>query len=302
MAETICAEHANLWTVLWRETCWPAHIAPSEIQNNRWICLAAPEYLENAAADFVEIYASDDEKARITSWERGRQREHILGRIAARLVLQDVGCSPQGQKDDDTDDVLALRPDERRAPQVAYPFAVSIAHKRAAQKIYALALAIRHESAYPTPIKYTVGVDLERIHKPERDLKKRIAVEQEEIFYQSAQKHMQQKQDDAWLTTLRLFAGKEALYKAIDPIYRRMIGFREVALLPALPTMLPVSSSKTPEIHADNASMYHAHLLWLSTSETAHAAGNSTTPRAAPCVVLQERDGWLAASCFARCP
>ncbi len=294
MAETTHAEHADLWTVLWRETCWPAHIAPSELQNNGWICLAAPEYLENAAADFVEIYASDDEKARIASWERGRQREHILGRIAARLALQDVGCSPQGQKDDDTDDVLALRPDERRAPQVAYPFAVSIAHKRVAQKIYALALAIRHESAYHTPIKYTVGVDLESICQPARDLKKRIAVAQEEILYQSTQKNTAQQQDDAWLTTLRLFAGKEALYKAIDPIYRRMIGFREVALLPAPPTMLPVSSSKMSEIHAGNTTMYQAHLLWLSTP--AHASAHT-----APCVMLQERGGWLAASCFARC-
>ena len=120
-----------------------------------------------------------------------RRRELIAGRTAIHALI------------DPAHPVLA---NDRGAPMVPAGMSGSISHKLAR----AAALVAMAEHGH-------VGVDLERAAPTKLDIAKRILTQNEARVSGSE--------------LLRVFAIKEAIYKAIDPIVRRYVGFQEVELV-----------------------------------------------------------------------
>lgn len=133
-----------------------------------------------------------DELALAATLPPARRRELMAGRAALRRLL--------GQ------DVPIAR-DDRGAPVLPAGWVGSISHKgeRAA------AIIAPAEAGF-------VGVDLEVAAPPRQPIERRILTPRE-----------QQVIRDGRDVTLR-FAIKEAVYKAIDPMVRRYVGFTEVEL------------------------------------------------------------------------
>lgn len=121
-----------------------------------------------------------------------RRREMAAGRAALRSAL---GID------------VAILPDDRGAPQLPAGWVGSISHKGSR----ATALVAPSNAGF-------VGIDIEVAAAPRQPIEKRIltAVEQRRI-------------SDPREVTL-YFSIKEAIYKAIDPIVRRYVGFTEVEL------------------------------------------------------------------------
>jgi len=120
-----------------------------------------------------------------------RRRELIAGRTAMHELI------------DRAHPVLA---NERGAPVVPAGMTGSISHKLAR----AAALIAMADAGF-------VGVDLERAAPTKLDIAKRILTVNEARV--------------AGAELLRVFAIKEAIYKAIDPIVQRYVGFQEVELV-----------------------------------------------------------------------
>jgi 4'-phosphopantetheinyl transferase EntD len=120
-----------------------------------------------------------------------RRRELIAGRTAIHALLG--GAHP----------VLA---NERGAPVVPAGLTGSISHKRA----HAAAIVAAADHGH-------VGIDLEGTAPTKLDISRRILTANEPRVHGAE--------------LLRVFAIKEAIYKAIDPIVRRYVGFQEVELV-----------------------------------------------------------------------
>jgi 4'-phosphopantetheinyl transferase EntD len=120
-----------------------------------------------------------------------RRRELIAGRTAIHALI------------DPAHPVLA---NDRGAPVVPAGLSGSISHKLAR----AAALVAMAEHGH-------VGVDLERAGPTKLDIAKRILTANEARV--------------SGAELLRVFAIKEAIYKAIDPIVCRYVGFQEVELV-----------------------------------------------------------------------
>jgi len=123
-----------------------------------------------------------------------RRREHIAGRTALHLAL-----------DEHTTPILA---DERGAPILPAGWVGSVSHKGAR----AVAIIAPAGAGW-------VGVDLEVAAPPRQDIARRILTPYE-----------QGKLPDRGRAVTLRFAIKEAIYKAIDPVLRRYVGFTEVEL------------------------------------------------------------------------
>ncbi len=121
----------------------------------------------------------------------GRRRELIAGRTAMHVLVE--SAHP----------VLS---NERGAPVVPLGYSGSISHKHAR----AAALLADASAGH-------VGIDLERMAPTKIDIAKRILTANEQVV--------------AGAELLRVFAIKEAIYKAIDPIVQRYVGFQEVELV-----------------------------------------------------------------------
>jgi 4'-phosphopantetheinyl transferase EntD len=121
-----------------------------------------------------------------------RRREFISGRSALRSLLGEP---------------VAIVPDDRGAPQLPAGWVGSISHKgeRAAALIAPAGQGF-------------IGLDIELAAPPRQPIEKRILTPRE-----------QQRVTDGRDVT-RHFAIKEAIYKAIDPMVRRYVGFTEVEL------------------------------------------------------------------------
>jgi enterobactin synthetase component D len=126
--------------------------------------------------------------------ERGpvRRREFVAGRAALRSLLGEP---------------VAIMPDDRGAPMLPAGWVGSISHKgeRAAALIAAAGDGF-------------VGLDIELAVPARTAIERRILTARE-------QQHVRDGRD-----VTRSFAIKEAIYKAIDPIVRRYVGFTEVEL------------------------------------------------------------------------
>jgi 4'-phosphopantetheinyl transferase EntD len=132
-----------------------------------------------------------DEEALAVGRSEARRRELALGRAALREAL--------GQ-------AVAILADDRGAPRLPAGWVGSISHKGTR----AAAIAAPSGEGF-------VGVDLERAVPSRFGIERRILTERERAGVEGAR------------VTLR-FAIKEAIYKAVDPIVRRYVGFTEVEL------------------------------------------------------------------------
>jgi enterobactin synthetase component D len=129
----------------------------------------------------------------------GEQTPHELGRVALRAALAELGCA-----------ATEIPRDDRGAPIVPAGFVGSISHKHGR----AAALAVRDVGA-------RVGIDLERAIAPGQPIERRVLTARELERLGAT--------TDRRAVTL-CFAIKEAIYKAVDPIVRRFVGFQDVEL------------------------------------------------------------------------
>ncbi|CAN5344431.1 hypothetical protein BH11MYX1_BH11MYX1_36230 [soil metagenome] len=120
-----------------------------------------------------------------------RRHEMIAGRTAMHALFE--GDHP----------VLS---NPRGAPVVPAGFSGSISHK------LARAVALLGDAS-----EGHLGVDLERMAPTKIDIARRILTRREQVV--------------AGAEILRVFAIKEAIYKAIDPIVQRYVGFQEVEVV-----------------------------------------------------------------------
>jgi 4'-phosphopantetheinyl transferase EntD len=147
---------------------------------------------------------ADDERAHAAALPELRRGDFVRGRAALHALLADLpmlaGAAP------------AVLSDDRGAPILPHGWVGSISHKGA------MAAAI----VAPSDVGF-VGVDLELAAPPRADIGRRILTPRE----------LAALPDRGRAVTLR-FAIKEAIYKAIDPVLRRYVGFTEVELDVAL--------------------------------------------------------------------
>lgn len=121
-----------------------------------------------------------------------RRREFVAGRTALRSLLGEP---------------VAILPDDRGAPRLPTGWVGSISHKGAV----AAALIAPAGDGF-------VGLDIEVAAAPRQAIENRILTARE-------RQHVRDGRD-----VTRSFAIKEAIYKAVDPIVRRYVGFTEVEL------------------------------------------------------------------------
>jgi enterobactin synthetase component D len=125
-----------------------------------------------------------------------RRRELAAGRTALRSALADLGVA----------NAPPILPDDRGAPQLPAGFVGSISHKNER----AAALVAPAGQGF-------VGIDIELAAPSRLPIERRILTPAEQARVSGRE------------VTL-YFSIKEAIYKAIDPIVRRYVGFTEVEL------------------------------------------------------------------------
>lgn len=122
------------------------------------------------------------------------RRDFVAGRTALHLALDDFG--------------IAIAASHRGGPAMPAGFTGSVSHKQGT----AIAIVAPAGAGW-------VGVDLEHAAPSKQDIAKRILTAAERTALPA----------DPRAVTLR-FAIKEAIYKAVDPIVERYVGFTEVEL------------------------------------------------------------------------
>ncbi len=180
-----------------------------------------------------------DERAHAATLSPTRRRDFIAGRTALHAALVEHGDHALGR--------TALLADDRGAPRLPVGLTGSISHKGQ------LAAAIVGSASAGF-----VGVDIEHAAAPRVDIARRILTDREVDALPAAADDAQER---GRAITLR-FAVKEAIYKAVDPIVRRYVGFREVEL--------DVTSTSATVRHALPATVdttwREHHGLWLATA------------------------------------
>jgi len=143
-----------------------------------------------------ELPLVGDEHLLAASLGPSRRRELAAGRAALRAALAEVA----GASD------VAILADDRGAPVLPTGWVGSISHK--GQRAAAIVA--------PTGSGF-VGIDLEVAAPPRQPIERRILTPREQSLIAAGTGEV-----------TRVFAIKEAIYKAIDPIVRRYVGFTEV--------------------------------------------------------------------------
>lgn len=184
--------------------------------HGRCAIVALPE----AAIDTALSRLPDPERAHAATLSETRRRDFVAGRTALHAL---VGPA------------IAVTASDRGGPLVA-GWTCSISHKAVLDPPQAAApgrsppparLVAAALAAAPTA--GFVGIDLEHARAPRIDIARRILTPREPRVEGAA--------------LLRVFALKEAIYKAIDPIVRRFVGFLEVEIAAdgTVTTELPVA-------------------------------------------------------------
>lgn len=135
----------------------------------------------------------------------GRRRHTwIGGRLALRVLLGRLGivCGP----------ILST---DRGAPDLPAGIQGSISHKDR------LAVAL-----LDLTVDWRIGVDFEPLDPPRERIETKILTEEERTEW------LKLPEDERWEETIRRFSIKEAIYKAIDPLLGRFVGFDEVVVGP----------------------------------------------------------------------
>jgi 4'-phosphopantetheinyl transferase EntD len=157
-----------------------------------------------------------EERGFVSTLAPARHPSWVAGRLALREAFCDLGIEPGP--------ILATR---RGAPALPSDLAGSISHKRT----LAVGLAARRENVT------SIGVDLETCPpvfasveaaraQARPDLRTRVLTQDELARLESVP-----EKDHRRVVTLH-FSLKEALYKAIDPVVGRHVGFHEASLTP----------------------------------------------------------------------
>jgi enterobactin synthetase component D len=133
-----------------------------------------------------------------------RRVRFVAGRLALRRACEQVGASPP-----------PILVGGRGAPSLPRGLAGSVSHKTSV----AVGMVARAEGG-------TLGVDLTEYGPPRAGLASRVLTEDEraEIAGQEPAQH--------WISVLMRFSIKEAMYKSLDPLLNRYIGYQEVAVHP----------------------------------------------------------------------
>jgi 4'-phosphopantetheinyl transferase EntD len=131
--------------------------------------------------------------------------------------------------------------DDRGAPVVPRGHG-SIAHKAGPDRVVAVAIAADH----------LVGIDVERALPPRQAIERRILTPREQAALG----------DDRRQVSL-VFAIKEAIYKAVDPVVRRYVGFTEVEV--DLDTRI-VTSALPLDVDVWWTELTAPESLWLATA------------------------------------
>ena len=161
-----------------------------------------------------------------------RRREFIAGRTALHAALGD--------------DHVAILADDRGAPVLPAGVSGSISHKGAR----AVAIVAPASAGF-------VGIDLERAAAPKLDIGTRILTARET------------RVTGPELT--RVFAIKEAIYKAIDPIVRRYVGFAEVEVALRVDNTCIVSVVDPDKLPVEIEAAWVEHDgFWLATARARH--------------------------------
>lgn len=177
-----------------------------------------------------------DEVAIAAALTEVRRREFVAGRAALRSLL--------GQ-------AVAIVRDDRGAPRLPAGWVGSISHK----ETRAAALLAPAGGGF-------VGIDLEIAAPPRHAIEQRILTPRERAQIAHGRE-----------ITLR-FALKEAIYKAVDPIVRRYVGFTEVEL--------DVGADGSCRVHVVDAARLPVEIeawwqeregFWLATARAAPASG-----------------------------
>ncbi len=147
------------------------------------------------------------ERDHAAGFGRRRQNTWIAGRLALRTACRALGVEPG-----------PILPDDRRAPRLPATVSASLTHTDR----WALAWAAPADGR-------TRGIDLEDPTRGGLHLQKMLLTEAEAADLATRPAARQQSE------LIRRFALKEAVYKAIDPRYRRYVDFKEVALWPDPP-------------------------------------------------------------------
>jgi enterobactin synthetase component D len=133
-----------------------------------------------------------------------RRTTWIAGRLALRAALAGLGV-----------DAAAILADERGAPVLPRGVVGSISHKRD------LAVAM-----VAIDTGFTLGVDIERCAPSPYDIGRRVLARDEQGELAELDEL------ERGLGVMLRFSLKEAIYKAIDPVLRRHVGFGEVMVTP----------------------------------------------------------------------
>jgi 4'-phosphopantetheinyl transferase EntD len=141
-----------------------------------------------------------DERVVADAMAPARRRDWIAGRAALRALFADAAVAPP-----------PVAADDRGAPVTPPGWVASISHKRG------LAAALLAPDA-----GWTIGVDLEVAAPPRLDVASRVLTDGERAGLAGL------AGDERGRRITLVFAIKEAVYKAIDPVVRRFVGFREV--------------------------------------------------------------------------
>jgi enterobactin synthetase component D len=132
-----------------------------------------------------------------------RQVQYVGGRLAVGLALHRLGLTPH-----------PVLNDPHGAPTLPAGVVGSISHKRE----LAVAIARRGEGG--------LGVDLEDTARRRADIEAEVLCGDESAALAGLD------EDERWLQMITRFSLKEALYKALHPLLRQRIGFRDVAVTP----------------------------------------------------------------------
>lgn len=151
--------------------------------------------------------AHADEERLAASYSEVRRGQFLAGRWCLRRAVAEVATAEPA--------LPPLLVDHRGAPMLPAGLTGSVSHKDS------------HAVAVVAPLAaegWRVGIDLERAAPPRGDVAARILTDAE-LATLSGLAHGERGR----AVTLR-FSIKEAIYKALDPMVQRYIGFREVAL------------------------------------------------------------------------
>lgn len=164
---------------------------------------AMPEGMEDPISHALAALSAEEGRFAETL-QPLRRRTWIAGRIAMRAALSRVGIAAG-----------AILPNHRGAPMVPAGTVGSISHK----ETLAIAMAAADTG-------WMLGVDIEADQPPRHDISRHVLTEAERAELAGLD------EEARWREIIVRFSLKESLYKAIDPVLHRYVGFREVWVRP----------------------------------------------------------------------